>query len=358
MLSEKLVCFTAVFLLILIGAASHAAAATNSSQTGTSGNLLVDPAWENGTSGWETIAINQKGSFEEGELSVSAVCQDIPIEESMAGKALKLSGNISVSPTDPEQKAIILTLELYSDDGKQLCATQAFEKGTTSKYHELMLDITPGAGYARVTIEIRKQGDTNIFSFSDLRLEVTERQPDDNASFRRSNNTAQPGAFRRSAGSTGQEPQTSSEETGGPGKDPSGGTDGSGTAVPGDESGENPGDMPEEEPEYKCAFIEYFNIQISVDDVPVRPENKKGEYEEPFLMEDDCIYLQYEAAASVLGMSASYDEKTKTIKLTSGKIPKGNNRCGDGHTETIEADIAYEGIKVVLDGEEIILTYD
>ena len=100
----------------------------------------------------------------------------------MAGKALKLSGNISVSPTDPEQKAIILTLELYSDDGKQLCATQAFEKGTTSKYHELMLDITPGAGYARVTIEIRKQGDTNIFSFSDLRLEVTERQPDDNAS--------------------------------------------------------------------------------------------------------------------------------------------------------------------------------
>ena len=133
----------------------------------------------------------------------------------MAGKALKLSGNISVSPTDPEQKAIILTLELYSDDGKQLCATQAFEKGTTSKYHELMLDITPGAGYARVTIEIRKQGDTNIFSFSDLRLEVTERQPDDNASFRRSNNTAQPGAFRRSAGSTGQEPQTSSEETSG-----------------------------------------------------------------------------------------------------------------------------------------------
>ena len=101
---EKLICFAAVLMFCLIPAASHPAAASYTSQTGTSGNLLTNPDWENGVSGWEIAAVSRKDIFEEGELFVSAVYQDIPIEESMAGKILKLSGNICVSPADPQQK--------------------------------------------------------------------------------------------------------------------------------------------------------------------------------------------------------------------------------------------------------------
>ena len=350
---EKLICFAAVLMFCLIPAASHPAAASYTSQTGTSGNLLTNPDWENGVSGWEIAAVSRKDIFEEGELFVSAVYQDIPIEESMAGKILKLSGNICVSPADPQQKVIVLSLELFSDGGEPLFAMQTSEKETSLKYHEIQADITPEAACARVTVEIRKQGSANRFGFSDLCLEVSEKQSAENTQFHKSENGPGTGGFRKSTGSSVQEPRTSSEESGGFKKS-------AGSEEPGENPGEKPeaepDEKPEEEPGYDCVFIDYFNIQISIDDVPVRPENKKGQYEEPFLM-DDCIYLQYEAAASVLGMSVSYDEKTKTIRLTSRKIPKGTNQYGEGHTETIEADIAYEGIKVILDGKETVLVY-
>ena len=197
---EKLICFAAVLMFCLIPAASHPAAASYTSQTGTSGNLLTNPDWENGVSGWEIAAVSRKDIFEEGELFVSAVYQDIPIEESMAGKILKLSGNICVSPADPQQKVIVLSLELFSDGGEPLFAMQTSEKETSLKYHEIQADITPEAACARVTVEIRKQGSANRFGFSDLCLEVSEKQSAENTQFHKSENGPGTGGFRKSTG--------------------------------------------------------------------------------------------------------------------------------------------------------------
>ena len=145
-------------------------------------NLLVNPDWENGTDGWLILANSIKVGYDQDDCLTSIVCQDIPVDDFMYGKAVKLTGSIAVAAEDPTQEAIEISLVMYGSDGNRIrdeYGELLYEEHMTAEDPVMtecgiIMEIPEEAASIRVLMQIWKQGDENIFNFSDLSLELTD----------------------------------------------------------------------------------------------------------------------------------------------------------------------------------------
>ena len=175
-----------------ICAQAQETASANTNQAD-SANFLTDPNWENGMEGWEILANNQKESFGDHDVLCSIVYQDIPVEEEMHGKTAVLSGRIGLAPEEPTQEYISLTLMMGDSDGYVVDAVDEngdfiysdyiAEETNEFVYHKITMDIPEEAVFMRVSLEIRKQTSGNYFHFSDLSLELKEKETAEDSSF-------------------------------------------------------------------------------------------------------------------------------------------------------------------------------
>ena len=186
----------AIIMMLLPGIAVHA----SETYEGIPDNLLVNPDWEQGLEGWEILADNRKRDFGSHEAVYSVISQDVPVEEDMTGKAVKLSGSIAADPDDPTQESIYLVMSMCAGDGSIMVDDAVSEESAQLTYHEIIMDIPPEAAIVRISMEIRKQGTENGFNFNDLRLEIIEK------------NSLQENPFVRNTG-TENDPRPVTEES-------------------------------------------------------------------------------------------------------------------------------------------------
>ena len=149
-------------------------------------NLLVNPDWEDGLAGWEILADSQQEWFEDHDARHSIVYQDVPVTDYMTGKTFRLRGSIGLALEDPTQEAAILALEIrgtdgyvldsQKDDGSFLYHEFVQERQQEQVFHEILMDVPEEAAFARVILEIVKEGRENSFNFSDLYLELIDRE--------------------------------------------------------------------------------------------------------------------------------------------------------------------------------------
>ena len=161
------------------------------SESATNGqtNLLVNPNWESGTEGWTSFAVDEPDIFHGETVQCSSIGQDISLEGFAVWQELKLSGNIAVAPEDPTQKAIEMILSICDAEGNVIQNVKqdgtvvsyqqsAKEESVTPTYHEIILQIPPGAAFARAVLTIYKQSTQNTMYFECLSLEIVEEEPD------------------------------------------------------------------------------------------------------------------------------------------------------------------------------------
>ena len=156
-------------------------------------NLLVNPDWEDGMEGWEILASNHKVLFGDHEALCSIVYQDIPVEDYMYGNAVRLSGYIALASQDSTQEYMDLALMMggfdgyvvdgFEEDGSFTYSDYESADSTELIWHEITMDIPDEADFIRVSFEIRKQTDKNYYNFSDLSLELIEKEQTGDDSF-------------------------------------------------------------------------------------------------------------------------------------------------------------------------------
>ena len=81
-----------------------------------SDNLLVNPDWVDGVDGWVIFADSQNDTFGDHDALYSVVYQDVPVDESMREKSVRLSGSIAISPEDPTQEIIQMGMYMCGAD--------------------------------------------------------------------------------------------------------------------------------------------------------------------------------------------------------------------------------------------------
>ena len=139
--------------------------------SGPADNLLVNPDWEDGLTGWDILADSHQEFYEDHDAMSSIVYQDVPVTDFMAGNGLKLSGRIGLAPEDPTQEAMILAMELcgsdgyvlddVKDDGSFLYNEYVKETQQDLVYHEILMAVPEEASFVRVSLEIIKEGKEN-----------------------------------------------------------------------------------------------------------------------------------------------------------------------------------------------------
>ena len=152
-------------------------ATVNQTQSGSVGNLLVNPDWEDGLNGWEKIDSVEEECGDEKVALRSVVYQDINLTSEQEGAKVSFSGMICVNEGQPEQDQIRISLSFYSEDGKLISYDSRTETGYDLTYHEINMAVPLGAAYMKASISIRKYNGNNSFSFDDLSLTISQVSP-------------------------------------------------------------------------------------------------------------------------------------------------------------------------------------
>lgn len=97
----------------------------------------------------------------------------------------------------------------------------------------------------------------------------------------------------------------------------------------------------------------FRNIKISIDGTPIQPTDANGNPVEPFII-NGTTYLPLRAVSGALGCSVEWEDFTSTITLTSGKAPVIRPYAGFGHSAIETANVLFRGIRIILDGKQII----
>ena len=137
-------------------------------------NLLVNPDWEDGLEGWSTAEMDEPDTFHGENILRSCVYQDVSLEGAAAGQNLILSGNIAAAPDDPTQLFIEMSLSICDENNEVISdAAAEQESGREAAWHEIVLEIPPGASYARAALTIYKQSTINTMRFQQLCLKTS-----------------------------------------------------------------------------------------------------------------------------------------------------------------------------------------
>lgn len=140
-------------------------------------NLLVNPNWEGGLNGWETIDSVEEEYEEEKTALRSIVYQDIDLTPDQEGTKISFGGWICVNENQSEQDQIRISLSFYKEDGTLLSYDSREEYGYDLVYHEINMSVPLGADYMKASISIRKYNGNNSFSFDGLNLTVSHVSP-------------------------------------------------------------------------------------------------------------------------------------------------------------------------------------
>jgi len=100
------------------------------------------------------------------------------------------------------------------------------------------------------------------------------------------------------------------------------------------------------------ASITYRAITLVLDGESFIPCDENGKTVEPFIM-GGTTYLPLRALAQALGLGVSWDGATSTVSLSSGGTVKTGSGSYTPSTGTMNVDITYRDIKVVLDGKQL-----
>ena len=128
-------------------------------------NLLVNPDWDEGMSGWVVQADNANANHNGEIMKYFSAYQDVPLAEPVGGQKLILSAMLR---REPYQKSIEMGLILCKSDGSHISELMESESGTEWTQHEIVTPVPSEASYARVSLTIWKENEDRIFGFRDL----------------------------------------------------------------------------------------------------------------------------------------------------------------------------------------------
>ncbi len=101
--------------------------------------------------------------------------------------------------------------------------------------------------------------------------------------------------------------------------------------------------------------ITYRNIEIAVDGNKITPTDANGNYVEPFIM-DGTTYLPVRAVANAFDKDVSWEDATSTVSLNAKNETNESKTTAQKETVpagTIQKDVTYRDIKIVVDGSQI-----
>lgn len=105
--------------------------------------------------------------------------------------------------------------------------------------------------------------------------------------------------------------------------------------------------------ETKTVVLTYRGVQVAVDGETIVPTDAAGNAVEPFIL-SGTTYLPLRAVAGALGLTVAWDEASSTVTLTSGGLKKSGGEDALSTIRTVNANIAYRDIKLVVDGVTVV----